>query len=286
MGWRESGMKKTLKFEGVVTHMYLDHRGRVTVGVGYLIDSVGDARRYGFVRRDNRRRATPQEIEADWKTVKASAKAKKASTYKRLTKLELPEAEAKRKFPGIFDEHVRKYAAKFVSNFAALPDACKEALADMAYNLGGKFNKQFVQLRKAIERRDWSRAAKESRRRTSRAERNKYVQDLFLSLAKAATHGSLAHRHGNHSRQGLQRSVGRAGVNRVVDVELVQGLLNEAARESGIAEFKVTENGRCGQKTISAIREFQRTVLGFKRPDRRVDPVGKTCRALRQLQSL
>jgi GH24 family phage-related lysozyme (muramidase) len=78
-------------FEGVVHHMYLDIKGLVTVGVGNLIDPVGEAVILPFQFKESERSATKAEIEAEWKTLKANtALAKKG--YKaaaKVTDLEL-----------------------------------------------------------------------------------------------------------------------------------------------------------------------------------------------------
>jgi hypothetical protein len=58
------------------------------------------------------------------------------------------------------------------------------------------------------------------------------------------------------------------------DVVAVQGLLNVHLGRLGIAALQA--DGQCGNKTISAIREFQRRVVLMPHPDGRVDPGGHT----------
>jgi len=72
-------------------------------------------------------------------------------------------------------------------------------------------------------------------------------------------------------------SVGQGGVNHADDVRIVQELLNRH-RRSGQARLDV--DGRCGPLTIAAIRDFQQAVVGLRTPDGRVDPGGKTIKAL------
>ncbi len=72
-------------------------------------------------------------------------------------------------------------------------------------------------------------------------------------------------------------SVGESGTNRRADVILIQQLLNETI--VGLNEPLVVD-GICGPKTISAILEYQRTVVGMNHPDGRVDPGGRTFRSL------
>ena len=80
--------------------------------------------------------------------------------------------------------------------------------------------------------------------------------------------------------------VGRRGnlapqveMNRSADVSSVQTLLNHHAQSSGLTQpLQVT--GQCDESTMRAIETFQRQVVGLRRPDGRVDPGGRTIRAL------
>ena len=81
--------------------------------------------------------------------------------------------------------------------------------------------------------------------------------------------------------QSIQRSVGNKAINNEHDVRTVQVLLNQ--NNSRIAPLALLdEDGAIGPKTIEAISEFQRRVVGMTRPDGRVDPGGGTIRALNQ----
>jgi len=71
----------------------------------------------------------------------------------------------------------------------------------------------------------------------------------------------------------LSASVGQGGRNQKADVLRVQGLLNQAG-----ARPSLRADGRCGKKTIAAIRKFQRGFM--RRADGRVDPGGRTLREL------
>ena len=76
----------------------------------------------------------------------------------------------------------------------------------------------------------------------------------------------------------LQGSVGRGGQNHRTDVILVQQLLNQ---NLSIPLQVLQVDGIVGPRTISAIRkEYQRRNVLSIRPDGRVDPGGKTFRAL------
>jgi hypothetical protein len=76
----------------------------------------------------------------------------------------------------------------------------------------------------------------------------------------------------------ILESVGDAGVNRESDVMAVQGLLNSKGFKSGKVD------GRCGTKTIEAIRRFQASFM--KEPDGLIEPRHSTWRRLTSTTTL
>lgn len=75
----------------------------------------------------------------------------------------------------------------------------------------------------------------------------------------------------------LTGSVGFQGRNFRDDVRLVQELLNRATR---VPWALLAVDGLIGPLTINRIRDFQKHVVGFARPDGRVDASGRTWRSL------
>lgn len=75
----------------------------------------------------------------------------------------------------------------------------------------------------------------------------------------------------------IQGSVGRGGRNLAADVATVQKRLNELM---GKSRKPLAVDGLSGPRTKGMIADFQRGVLGFRWPDARVDPAGRTIRAL------
>lgn len=75
----------------------------------------------------------------------------------------------------------------------------------------------------------------------------------------------------------ITQSVGKGGVNATRDVKNVQTLLNAQMPPH---LHKLMVDGIVGPATIAMIQSFQRHVLGFRRPDGRVDPKGRTLAAL------
>jgi len=77
----------------------------------------------------------------------------------------------------------------------------------------------------------------------------------------------------------ISGSVGKGGKNKPADVHVVQELLNvNISKLAPLALLVIDE--QVGSKTIGAIEEFQRRVVGMNRPDGRVDPAGKTLSTL------
>lgn len=73
-------------------------------------------------------------------------------------------------------------------------------------------------------------------------------------------------------------SVGQGGRNTKADVRIVQKLLNNFTTGLGLPALEV--DGGYGDNTGKAIRRFQAQVMGLSNPDGRVDPGGRTIRAL------
>jgi hypothetical protein len=73
-------------------------------------------------------------------------------------------------------------------------------------------------------------------------------------------------------------SVGKGGRNLTTDVTRVQQLLNEHMASLGLPSLIV--DGANGPNTIGAIGRYQKLALGMRLPDGRVDPGGRTWKAL------
>lgn len=80
----------------------------------------------------------------------------------------------------------------------------------------------------------------------------------------------------------IAASVGDGAVNRMEDVRVIQDALNQVPQGQGGPEPKLKVDGLCFGKTQAAIRRFQREACGFKWPDGRIDPEGKTIDRLRE----
>lgn len=77
----------------------------------------------------------------------------------------------------------------------------------------------------------------------------------------------------------IHGSVGRDGLNSYKDVMTVQTLINDCVRMLAPLK-KLDADGKCGPRTVTAIEQFQRTVMQLNNADGRVDPNGKTLQSL------
>ena len=77
----------------------------------------------------------------------------------------------------------------------------------------------------------------------------------------------------------INRSGGNGSTNYSSDVKTVQRLLNKHI-VSLSPLLALIEDGDCGPVTTGMIIEFQGRIMGLRKPDGRVDPVGKTIEAL------
>lgn len=80
----------------------------------------------------------------------------------------------------------------------------------------------------------------------------------------------------------ISASVGANAHNRPNDVRVIQDALNQVPPSSGGPLPPLKVDGLCYGKTLAAIRKFQQEACGFKWPDGRIDPNGKTHTRLRE----
>jgi GH24 family phage-related lysozyme (muramidase) len=83
---------------------------------------------------------------------------------------------------------------------------------------------------------------------------------------------------GERNMTRIMASVGNRGVNRRNDVVLVQQLLNK--HKIPLHHLLLKIDGIAGSKTIKQITGFQKHMMKIRVPDGRVDPNGRTIRAL------
>jgi len=174
------------KYEGKVSHMYLDSNGYVTIGIGHLLGSIVDAQKLGF-KKSNNMPASKAEIKSDFEAVKKQPANRLASFYKKHTKLTLPIMEINK----LTDKHIKSFEkelGKIYTDFNTFPTEVRLALLDLIFNLGmTKLKNKWPTFNSAIKAKDWQKAADNSNRKSPiSATRNKYVKDLLEKAANSA----------------------------------------------------------------------------------------------------
>ncbi|ROQ17966.1 MULTISPECIES: glycoside hydrolase family protein [Marinimicrobium] len=173
-------LRKNLeKYEGKVSHMYLDSKGFVTVGIGHLLSTVASAQLLAFKNSKNLP-ATQEEIKADYDSVKKQPANRLASMYKKHTKLRLPDAEIDK----LTNKHIQSFESelkRIYSDFDSFPSKARLALFDLIFNLGmTELNNNWPNFNAAVKAKDWQKAADNSSRKSPISDaRNKYVKDLL-----------------------------------------------------------------------------------------------------------
>ena len=180
----------TSKYEGVIYWMYLDVKGLVTTGLGYLIDSVEAAAMLPWKKPDGSD-ASVEEIEAEWLWVKNDRElaVRGAGLAKSVTKLRLLPEDVER----ITDERLEVFVEKLVESFpefADMPADAQLGLCSMAWAMGPGFAKKFPRFTAHVRAGDFKSAAEEcainSAGNPGVVPRNRANKQLFLNAAKVA----------------------------------------------------------------------------------------------------
>jgi hypothetical protein len=147
--------------------MYLDIDGRVTVGVGNLIDTIPDAQKFPFVHKLDGSAATRAEIATDWQAVKNRQDLTHAKDYldkfNQLTALKLTEDAIDQIVLTSLDQN--ETLLKQISEFADLEDWPADAqlgLFSLIWALGPAGIQRFRDFRTACAAKDWNAAATQS----------------------------------------------------------------------------------------------------------------------------
>jgi GH24 family phage-related lysozyme (muramidase) len=175
------------RHEGWVNHMYRDVKGKVTVGVGFLLrrsDVVG----YSWRSKATKRTVPLRDALADWDTVSRLPYGQnvKAAKFDNDTKVELSDATIgfvlAKKLVKLRDDLNDSFQDAGIE-FDHLPVTVREAMFDLGWNLGANFiNGEWRNLREAIDARDWETAADESHRKSppTPETRNAEIRNLIL----------------------------------------------------------------------------------------------------------
>jgi GH24 family phage-related lysozyme (muramidase) len=181
------------RFEGVVTHMYLDTLSNVTVGIGELLadEAAAQALPFGVAAED--RPASAAEIAGEFAAIQAISPRGTtldlgAAHFRPLTRLDLAEAACRARLVARLTDELHPALRAIYPGFDAFPPSAQEALLDMIYNLGaGGLVAKFPTFTREMRAGDWRDAAAQSHRAGLADTRNDYVRDCLLAAAEGST---------------------------------------------------------------------------------------------------
>lgn len=171
-------------FEATISWMYLDSRGNVTVGVGFMLPNAAAALKFNFVSPIGKP-STDEEITADFLRVKHLSVGRIARYYYSSSAPALPLTDITMILDaavGLCDAEL----AKTFDKYASFRDAAKLALIDMDYNLGHEklVNAFAPHFCPAVARMDWATAAAHCHRIGPDEIRNEWTRQQFLKAAE------------------------------------------------------------------------------------------------------
>ena len=180
---------KLEKYEGRTSHMYLDSKGYVTIGVGHLLRDVTEAQKLAF-RTARILTASATDIKTDYAAVQKLPGNRLVVFYRPHTSLTISDLEIDR----LTDQHIDSFGRELrftYVGFDTFPTEVKLALFDLIFNLGAtNLRSKWLTFNAAVRARDWQKSADNSDRAAPiSAERNKYVKDLLEKAAKLAQSG-------------------------------------------------------------------------------------------------
>ncbi len=195
--------KRILNHEGRVRHMYRDVKGKMTVGIGFLLDTQSRVTELSWQMKEGRRPVSSAVAVAEWNYLQGAVpygKSYSPKFYDVKTRVELSDATIDRVFTSkllrLHRDLVREFNTAGIT-FEHLPPPVQEAMFDMGWNMGaafinkpredgeldkdGKVLRMWFLLHEALSGKNWKTAAKESHRKWPIPEqRNLETRDLIL----------------------------------------------------------------------------------------------------------
>ncbi len=190
--------------EDNIPYMYLDTKGNVTVGKGFMIPDVDSAGRYPFYYGTSSenliKQANPHDIRDAYNKVKRKSYGQGVvaksfnpfSSGSDLSKIGLNNDFIQQEIIRRLDASQKSLERKFRS-FDQRPYPAQKALMDMEYNIGNpKFQHTIIdpstgqnkpgwpKLFDALTNEDYAQAARQSHRKDVSEEQNKAIYDLFM----------------------------------------------------------------------------------------------------------
>ncbi|TQF72620.1 pesticin C-terminus-like muramidase [Pseudoalteromonas luteoviolacea] len=186
-------------YEGVIAHLYLDTRGNVTVGAGFLVSDAKALTKMTLRDKSTKKAASREQKAKEFATIAKLPEGRLASWYEQHCQLYLPHEECLKLLEKKIAEFEQELAALFSAQngylpFKKMPSNVQLALLDMAYNLGTtNLSRAWPKLLNAIRTENWSAAAKECKRKHVSTARNKATAKLFLQSGSVGLLRRLVH---------------------------------------------------------------------------------------------
>ena len=173
-------------FEGLVPHIYLDTKGKITTGVGALVDDETTFKAVDWLV-DNKRPATDAEKQAAYNHFQDLKRQEKfgqkygAGYYKDESILQVSEAFALQRM----NEHLQNDLKKLregIDRFDSLPYPLKEVLLDIRYNTGAVSQTRWPNLRNGIREKNLTKIYHNVNRLKIQKKRNQWGKERIKAI--------------------------------------------------------------------------------------------------------
>lgn len=164
----------TSHYEGKISHLYKDTKGKITCGVGFRIQKKDDLDRLMW-------QPSLAAAYGDYEDIRDLEPGRGMPYYRRHMTARLTIDTMRQEFGRRLDV-IRRLLLQDGWNLDVLPVPVRIGLTDMAYNMGvAKLGAKFPKFRAAVEAGDWPAAASESHRLDIAEDRNDATRTLILS---------------------------------------------------------------------------------------------------------
>lgn len=163
--------------------MYLEAKGLVTTGTGNLIDTVKGAQALPWLTKDNKL-ATPAQVEAEWKQIKArqSIKSQGGYAYIKYATLHLSEDTVDALLFSVTDRFWSIMKGT-LPDLESYPADAQLALMDLAWQNGPAFLTSWNDTRESVRAKDFAKTAKVIASSLKASPRTTFRTRLFMNAA-------------------------------------------------------------------------------------------------------
>jgi hypothetical protein len=172
---------RILSEESLTTWMYLDTANPpvVTCGIGHALFTIEECLALPWDQ--------PWDVvRQDYQTIAGKPPGYKAEWYEQFTTARLAEIFVHELLERDMDRQVKILRGHFL-RYREYPEPAQEALADMAFQLGGNFPRAWPQLSQSVRNEEWAQAAACCHRKDISEQRNRDTAALFLAASETET---------------------------------------------------------------------------------------------------